>query len=177
MNVFIALKGSHFWFLFEISDIETRDIIQQQRRCKTARMRRWSAPLLFAYGINRFSHVVAQIMIIQRNNKMKFVHDYCECHRPCIFNDDILSSNIRIPLLSAFLSKKKKKEQKNKNNRKINTQKNCIDPETNQEPLDHQSCILPLHWCIRWRITPERAFLNNGDYQNYNLYWYFNDTE
>ena len=71
---------------------------------------------------------------------MKFIrnrHDYCECHRPCIFNDDILSSNICIPLLSVFLSKKEKKEQKNKRNRKINTQKNCLDPESNQEPLDH----------------------------------------
>ena len=41
--------------------------------------------------------------------------------------------------------KKKKKEQKNKRKRKLNTQKNCIDPESNQEPLDHQSCIFPLH--------------------------------
>ena len=54
-------------------------------------------------------------------------------------------------------------------NRKINTQKNCIDPESNQKPLDHQSCILPLHWCIRWGITTERVFLNNGDYPNFNV--------
>ena len=91
-----------------------------------------------------------------------------------IINDDILSSNICIPLLSVFLSKKekkkKKKNRKNKKNRKINTQKNCIDPESNEEPLDHKSCILPLHWCIRWGITTERIFLNNGDYLNYNLY-------
>ena len=78
---------------------------------------------------------------------------------PRIFKDDILSSNICIPL---FIE---------------DTQKNCIDPESNQEPLDHHSCILPLHWSTRWRITTERVFLNNGDDLNYNLYWFFNDTE
>ena len=50
--------------------------------------------------------------------KLGIVHDYCECHRHCIFNDDILSSNICIPFLSVFLSKKEKKKKK-KNNRKI----------------------------------------------------------
>ena len=45
----------------------------------------------------------------------------------------------------SFYRRKKQKEQKNKRNRKINTQKICIYPESNQEPLDHQSCILPLH--------------------------------
>ena len=82
-------------------------------------------PLLFAYGINRFSNDVAQNMIIQRNNKMKFIRNRSRllCHRHRIFNDDILSSNICIPLLSVFLLKKEKKEQKNKRNRKINTQK------------------------------------------------------
>ena len=86
-------------------------------------------------------------MTIQRNNKMKFIRDrsYCECHRPRIFNDDILSSHICIPLLYVFLSKTEKKEQKNKKYRKITTQKNYIDPDSNQEPLDQQSCILPLH--------------------------------
>ena len=63
-----------------------------------------------------------------------------------IFNDDLLSSNICIPLLSVFfIEERKKKEQKNKRNRKINTQKNSIEQESNQEPFDHQSCILPLH--------------------------------
>ena len=76
--------------------------------------------------------------------KLGIVHDYCECHRHCIFNDDILSSNICIPFLSVFLSKKEK-NRKIKKNRKINTEKNCIDPESNQEPLHHQSSILPLH--------------------------------
>ena len=113
--------------------------------------------------------------------KLGIVHDYCECHRHCIFNDDILSGNICILFLSVFLSKKEKnnnnRKQKNKKNRKINTQKNCIGPESNQEPLHHQSFILPLHWCIRWGITTERVFLNNADYLNYNLYWFFNDTE
>ena len=52
--------------------------------------------------------------------KLGIVHDYCECHRPCIFNDDILSSNI--PFLSVFLSKKEKQnkqKKKKKKNRKI----------------------------------------------------------
>ena len=83
--------------------------------------------------------------------KLGIVHDYCECHRHCIFNDDILSSNICIPFLSVFYRRKKKKQtktkkknnnnkkqkQKNKKNRKINTEKNCIDPESNQESLPH----------------------------------------
>ena len=81
--------------------------------------------------------------------KLGIVHDYCECHRHCIFNDDILSSNICIPFLSVFYRRKKKKnkkkqtkkknkkKQKNKKNRKINTEKNCIDPESNQESLPH----------------------------------------
>ena len=65
---------------------------------------------------------------------------------PAFLTDDILSSNICIPFLSVFLSKKEKKEkQKNKKNRKIKTESNCIDPESNQEPLHQQSCILPLH--------------------------------
>ena len=38
-----------------------------------------------------------------------------------------------------FIEERKKKEQKNKKNRKINTQKNCIDPESNQEPLENLS--------------------------------------
>ena len=37
--------------------------------------------------------------------------------------------------------KTNKKQQKNKKNRKINTQKNYTDPESTQEPLDHQSSI------------------------------------
>ena len=44
--------------------------------------------------------------------KLGIVHDYCECHRPCIFNDDILSSNI--PFLSVFLSKKEKQNKQTK---------------------------------------------------------------
>ena len=76
----------------------------------------------------------------------------------------------------SFYRRKKKKEQKQKE-QKNKPQKNCIDPESNQERLDHQSCILPLHWCIRWGITTERVFLNNGDYLNYNLYWFFNGTD
>ena len=95
-------------------------------------------------------HDVAQITIIQRNNKMKFIRNrsrYRECHRPRIYNDDILSSNICIPLLSVFLSKKGKKEQKNKRNRKINTQKNCIDrpgiePGTSRSPVLHFTTAL-----------------------------------
>ena len=33
----------------------------------------------------------------------------------------------------SFYRSKKKKEQKNKKKRRINTQKNCIDPESNQK--------------------------------------------
>ena len=66
MNVFIALKGSHFWFYIEISDLKTRDIILSRQRIAKALIRLrgcagWSAPLMFAYGKNRFSHDVAQI--------------------------------------------------------------------------------------------------------------------
>ena len=50
--------------------------------------------------------------------KLGIVHDYCECHRPCIFNDDILSSNICIPFLSVFLSKKEKQTNKKKTTEK-----------------------------------------------------------
>ena len=52
--------------------------------------------------------------------KLGIVHDYCECHRHCIFNDDILSSNICIPFISVLLSKKEKnKTKQKKENRKI----------------------------------------------------------
>ena len=52
----------------EISDIETRDIILSRQRTtqvliRLCRCAGWSAPLLFAYGINRFSHDVAQITL------------------------------------------------------------------------------------------------------------------
>ena len=54
-------------FTFEISDIE-RDIIQSRLEV-LLRLRGcagWSAPLLFAYGINRFSHDVAQFLCCRR---------------------------------------------------------------------------------------------------------------
>ena len=49
----------------EILDTETRGIILSRRQTTKALMRMrgcpgWSGPLLFAYGINRFSHDVAQ---------------------------------------------------------------------------------------------------------------------
>ena len=51
----------------EISDIETRSIILSKQRTTKAliRMRRgagWSAPLLFKYGKNRFSHDMAHLL-------------------------------------------------------------------------------------------------------------------
>ena len=46
----------------EISDIETRGIIlSRQRTTKVLISLRGSAPLLFTYGINRFSHDVAHM--------------------------------------------------------------------------------------------------------------------
>ena len=50
--------------------------------------------------------------------KLGIVHDYCECHRHCIFKDDILSGNICFPFLSVFLSKKEKKNRKIKRTEK-----------------------------------------------------------
>ena len=58
-----------FLFLFSILwDIETRGIILSRQRTTKALTRLrgcagWSVPLLFAYGINRFSHDVAQIAV------------------------------------------------------------------------------------------------------------------
>ena len=52
----------------EISDIETRDIILSRHGTTKVLIRLcgcagWSAPLLFAYGINRFSQDMAQIIL------------------------------------------------------------------------------------------------------------------
>ena len=48
--------------MLEISDIETRGIIlSRQRTTKALICAGWSAPLLFAYGKNRFSHDVTRI--------------------------------------------------------------------------------------------------------------------
>ena len=63
-------------------------------------------------------------------NSLRIVHDYCECHRHRIFNDDILSSNICIPLLSVFLSKKEKY------NRKIKGKKNKHTKELHQPGIE-----------------------------------------
>ena len=77
------------------------------------------------------------------------VHDYCECHRPRIFNDDILS--ICILLLSLFLSnKEKKKEEKNKRNRKKKKththtkelHRPGIEPGISQSPVLHFTTAL-----------------------------------
>ena len=56
--------------------------------------------------------------------KLGIIHDYCECHRPCIFNDDILSTNICIPFLSVFLSKTERKQKQTNKNRKKKKIKN-----------------------------------------------------
>ena len=78
--------------------------------------------------------------------KLGIVHDYCECHRPCIFNDDILSSNVCIPLLSVFLSKK---EEKKKNTKIKRTEKHTeelyrpgIEPGTSPSPVLHFTTAL-----------------------------------
>ena len=67
----------------EISDIDTRDIILSRQRIKKTLIRLrgsagWSASLLFAYGIKRFSHDMAQIrlwlrMYLLRQNKRQTV--------------------------------------------------------------------------------------------------------
>ena len=54
----------------EISDIEIRDItLSRQRTTKTlfrlCGCAGWSAPLVFTYGINRFSHDLAQVESLQ----------------------------------------------------------------------------------------------------------------
>ena len=53
-------------YKLEILDIETRDIILSRQRTTKVLIRLrgctgWSTPLVFAYGINRFSHDVAHI--------------------------------------------------------------------------------------------------------------------
>ena len=64
--------------------------------------------------------------------KLGIVYDYCECHRPCIFNDDILSSNICIPFLSVFLSKKEKQKTK-QNKKKKNKKKKTLKKKTHKK--------------------------------------------
>ena len=81
-------------------------------------------------------------MIIQRNNKIKWnllgiVHDYYECHRPRIFNDDILSSNMCIPL---FIEERKKKEQQNKHTKE--SHRPGIEPRTSRSPVLHFTTAL-----------------------------------
>ena len=61
-----ACSATELSWSLEISDIETRSIILSRKQTTKALIRLhrctgWSAPLLFAYGINRFSHDVAQI--------------------------------------------------------------------------------------------------------------------
>ena len=61
-----CLAAETSWRL-EISDIETGDIILSRKRTTKVLIRLhgcagWSAPLLFTYGINRFSHDEAQII-------------------------------------------------------------------------------------------------------------------
>ena len=61
------------------SDIETRGIILLSSTTKIfIRLRGcagWSAPLLFAYGINRFSHDVAHILLTIGSNIIEPEHD------------------------------------------------------------------------------------------------------
>ena len=59
-----ACAGIEASYRFEISDIETRDIVLSRQRTTKVLIRLrgcagWYAPLLFAYGENRFSHDVA----------------------------------------------------------------------------------------------------------------------
>ena len=67
----------------DISDIETGDIILPRQRTIKVLIRLrgcvgWSAPLLFAHGINRFSHDVAQITIKQ-DNQLSLPTRWCQC--------------------------------------------------------------------------------------------------
>ena len=72
----------------EISDIETTDIILYEQRIIKVLIRLrgcagWSAPLLFAYGINRFSHDVAHKTAFSDGTlyyRMIHIHISCVCH-------------------------------------------------------------------------------------------------
>ena len=89
--------------MLEISDIETRGIILSRQRTTKVLIRLrgcagWSAPLLFAYGINRFFHDVTHFSAVwkgspfespskrqwqvsfflqKRKNKLFFKHQWC----------------------------------------------------------------------------------------------------
>ena len=57
----------------EIANIKTRDIILSRQRIIKVLIRLrgcagWSAPLLFAYGINKFSHDTAHLILPQRSS-------------------------------------------------------------------------------------------------------------
>ena len=69
-----ACQATEARWRLEISDIETRGIILSRQRTTKALIRLrgcagWSAPLLFAYCINRFSHDVAHME--RHNAKIK----------------------------------------------------------------------------------------------------------
>ena len=63
----------------------------------------------------------------------------------------IYSQVIFLCFLPFFFTNYPEKQEEKKTNRK----KKYINPESNRGPLDHQSYILPLDWCIRWGITTE----------------------
>ena len=75
-------------YRLEISDLETKGIILSRLWTTNAMIRLrgcqgWSAPLLFAYGINRFSHDVAQIIwktpIFSSSQHFLSIHMYINC--------------------------------------------------------------------------------------------------
>ena len=63
--------------MLEISDIETRSVILSRQQTTNALIRLrgcagWSAPLLFAYDMNRFSHDVAHLLYSNTRNLQFF---------------------------------------------------------------------------------------------------------
>ena len=67
VDVIISIRVKIWASSRENSDIETRDIILSRQRKIKALIRLhgcagWSAPLLFAYGLNGFSHDVAHLL-------------------------------------------------------------------------------------------------------------------
>ena len=65
LSLKIACSATETSWGLEISAIGSRgNILSRQRTTKVLIRLRWSAPLLFAYGINRFSHDVVHIKLL-----------------------------------------------------------------------------------------------------------------
>ena len=68
-------SGTHTSYILEVLDVTTRGVVLSMQRTTNALFRLrgcagWSAPLLFAYGINRFSHDVTQIVLRHCSEKL-----------------------------------------------------------------------------------------------------------